>query len=140
MAGSGPWCGWEDFQVKIDSMLLVAGLVLLALGLLCGALLLLIPLGLIGGTAGIALWILFPVLAVGGYLLAASAAGDRNAAALTRGSGAVLIVLALAAAVALVLQAASIFEPAGSTLSLWYVLVLGLTLGATGLASRKTAT
>jgi hypothetical protein len=47
------------------------------------------------------------------------------------------MVLALAAAIALVLQAASIFEPAGSTLSLWYVLVLGIVLGAMGLASRR---
>jgi hypothetical protein len=82
-------------------MVYVAGIVLLALGIACGALLLLIPLGV---------------------------------------TGAILMLLALGAAIALVLQAASLFEPAGSTLSLWYVLVLGLLLGATGLATRKTAT
>ncbi len=121
-------------------MMFIAGIVLLALGLGCGALLLLIPMGVIQGTAGIALWVLFPVFAIGGYFLAASAAADRNAAMLSRGTGAVLMLLALAAAIVLVLQAASMFEPSGSTLSLWYVLVLGIVMGITGLATRKTAT
>jgi hypothetical protein len=114
----------------------IAGIVLLALGLGCGALLLLIPMGVIEGNAGLALWVLFPLFAIGGYFLAASAAANRNAAALSRGTGAVLMLLALAAAVILVLQAAAIVQPAGSTLSLWYVLVLGLVLGVTGLATK----
>jgi hypothetical protein len=117
-------------------MLLGAGLVLLALGLLCGGLLLLIPLGLVPGEVGVTLWVLFPLFAGGGYLLSASAANDRNAAMLTRASGAVLLLLALAAAVALVLKAASILHTESDTLSLWYVLVVGLVLGITGVASR----
>jgi len=117
-------------------MMFIAGIVLLALGLGCGALLLLIPMGVVVGNAGLALWLLFPLFAVGGYFLAASAAEDRNAAALSRGTGAVLMILALAAAVILVLHAAAILQPQGSTLSLWYVLVLGIVLGATGLATR----
>ena len=117
-------------------MTFIAGIVLLALGLGCGALLLLIPMGVIEGNAGLALWVLFPLFAVGGYFLAASAAANRNAAALSRGTGAVLMLLALAAAVILVLHAAAIVQPAGSTLSLWYVLVLGLVLGVTGLATK----
>jgi|RhiMethySRZTD1v2_1073278.scaffolds.fasta_scaffold02547_12 hypothetical protein len=120
-------------------MMFIAGLVLLALGLLCGVLLLLIPLGAVEGVAGMTLWVLFPVFAVAGYLMAASAAGNQNAALLTRASGAALMVLALASAVVLVLQAAAIFSPAGDTLSLWYVLVLGIALGAMGLASRRRA-
>ena len=55
---------------------------------------------------------------------------------LSRASGAVLMLLALAAAIVLVLQAAALFPPAGDTLSLWYVLALGIVLGATGLASH----
>src|SRR5690349_16587488 len=117
----------------------IAGIVLLALGLGCGALLLLIPMGVIDGNAGLALWILFPVFAIGGYFLAASAAPNRSAGALPRGTGAVLMLLALAAAVILVLQAAAIVQPTGSTLSLWYVLILGIVLGATGLATRPDA-
>jgi len=119
-------------------MIFVAGIVLLALGLFAGALLLLIPLGVIEGAAGIALWVLFPVFAIGGYLMAASAANDSILPMLSRASGAILVLLALAAAVALVLQAAALFQPAGDTLSLWYVLALGIVLGATGLASHRT--
>jgi hypothetical protein len=118
-------------------MLVAAGLILLVLGILCGALMLLIPLGIITGTVGLTLWLLFPVFAIGGYLMAAAAARDSGSALLTRGSGLVLMLLALAAAIALVLDAASLFEPSGSTLSLWYVLVLGIVLGAMGLASRR---
>ena len=122
-------------------MMLIAGLVLLALGLLCGALLLLIPLGVVPGSANLALWVLFPAFAIGGYFMAASAAADGDAAKITRAIGGVLMLLALAAAVALVLQAASIM-PGGDSLSLWYVLVVGLVLGGMGIASRpdrKTA-
>jgi hypothetical protein len=117
-------------------MLLVAGIVLLALGLLCGALLLLIPLGLIPGDSSVALWVLFPLFAVGGYLLSAAAARDRNAVVLTRASGGVLLAMALAAALALVLRAASILHTETGTLSLWYVLVIGLVLGIMGVASK----
>lgn len=121
-------------------MFLAAGIVLLLLGLFTGALLLLIPLGMVPGQANLALWILFPLFAIGGYFMAAAAARDDGAAKLTRASGAVMMVLALAAAIALVLDAAAMFEPAGSTLSFWYVLVIGIVLGGTGLASRRTAT
>ena len=121
-------------------MLLASGIVLLALGLLCGALLLLIPLGLIAGEAGMALWVLFPLFAVSGYLLSAAAARDRNAAVLTRASGGVLLLMALAAAVALVLKAASIVHTESGTLSLWYVLVIGLVLGIMGVATRPDRT
>jgi hypothetical protein len=116
-------------------MMFIAGLVLLALGLLCGALLLLIPLGVVPGSANLALWLLFPAFAIAGYFMAASAAANRGAAAITRASGGVLMLLALAAAVALVLQAAAIV-PSTESLSLWYVLVVGLVLGGMGIASR----
>jgi hypothetical protein len=116
-------------------MMLVAGLVLLALGLLCGSLLLLIPLGVVPGNANLALWVLFPLFAVAGYFMAASAAANRGAATITRASGGVLMLLALAAAVVLVLQAAAIVQ-SGDSLSLWYVLVVGLVLGGMGIASR----
>jgi len=121
-------------------MLVIAGLVLLVLGILCGALMLLIPLGMVEGAVGLALWIFFPLFSVAGYLMAA-AATRRNGAVpmMSQVSGAVLVVLALAAAIALVLQAASLFNPAGDTLSLWYVLAIGIVLGAMGLATRKSA-
>ena len=117
-------------------MMFIAGLVLLALGVLCGALLLLIPLGLVPGSTNMALWLLFPVFAVSGYFMAASAAANKGAATITRASGAVLMLLALAAAVALVLKAAALIHPEGDTLALWYVLVVGLVLGGMGIATR----
>jgi hypothetical protein len=46
-------------------MIFAAGLVLLVLGPSLRALLLLIPLGVIEGAAGMTLWVLFPVFAVG---------------------------------------------------------------------------
>ena len=118
-------------------MIVIAGFVLLALGIVCGALMLLIPLGVVEGTLGLALWVLFPLFSIGGYLMAASASGNTAVPILSRTSGAVMMLLALAAAIALVLHAASIFQPVGDTLPLWYVLAIGGFLGATGLASRK---
>jgi hypothetical protein len=117
-------------------MMFIAGLFLLLLGLLCGVLLVLIPVGVVPGSAGLALWVLFPLFTIAGYFMAASAARDRNAAVLTRASGAVLVVLALAAAGILVMKAAALIHPEGDTLSLWYVLVVGLVLGGMGIASR----
>lgn len=115
-------------------MLLVSGLVLLALGLFCGLALVLTPLGFVEAS-GIALWILFPLFTVGGYFMAAAPAENRNLAMLSRASGALLLLLALASAVVLVLQGASVIEPRAGTMSLWYVLVVGLVLGASGLAA-----
>lgn len=119
-------------------MLFAAGLVLLALGIFSGAVLLLAPLGVLEATASLTLWILFPVFTVAGYFLAAAPAENRSIPTLSRISGGSLLLLALAAGVALVLQASAIIEPRAGTGSLWYVLVLGLLLGGSGLAAHKT--
>jgi hypothetical protein len=121
-------------------MLFAAGLVLLLLGVLSGAILVLAPLGLTGATAGAALWILFPLFTISGYLLAALPARTVALSWLTRGSGIVLLVLALAAAVALVLQSSALLESRGDSLSLWYVLAVGLVLGSTGVATFRKGT
>src|SRR5688572_4511691 len=105
-------------------MLFAAGLVLLVLGILSGAILVLAPLGLTGASAGLTLWILFPVFTVMGYLLAALPARTTALSWLTRASGVVLLTLALMAGVALVLQGGSMVESRGDTLSLWYVLAI----------------
>jgi hypothetical protein len=118
-------------------MLFVAGLVILALGIFSGAILLLAPLGVIEATAGLTLWVLFPLFTIGGYLLAASAAQDSMLPLLSRATGAVLLLLALAAGVVLVLQGSSIMEARASSMSLWYVLVIGLLGGASGLAAHR---
>ena len=118
-------------------MVFAAGLVLLALGLFAGAVLVFAPLGLLGFSAGWTLWVLFPAFTIGGYLLAAMPAADRDIPWLSRIAGGLLLVLALCAAVALVLQGGAIIEPAAGTFSLWYVLAIGLVLGAMGLAAHR---
>jgi hypothetical protein len=117
-------------------MLLIAGLFLLALGLFSGTYLVLVPLGLVGGTAGLTLWILFPAFTIAGYLMAAIPAERTALPLLSRVTGALLVLLALASAAGLVLQASSVIESRGETFSLWYVLCLGIVLGAAGLASH----
>lgn len=121
-------------------MLFVTGLVLLVLGVLSGAILVMAPLGIAGASAGLALWILFPVFTIGGYLLAALPARTPALIWLTRGSGVALLALALVAAIALVLQAGAIVQSTGSSLALWYVLAVGLVLGSTGVATFRSGT
>jgi hypothetical protein len=117
-------------------MLFVAGLFLLALGLLSGVFLLLFPLGVIAGAPGTALWVLFPVFTVLGYLMAAAPARDSMVPLLSRITGALLILMALAAAAVLVLQGGGVVAPCDDVTPLWYVLGVGIVLGAAGLASH----
>ena len=95
------------------------------------------PLGLVGGTAGPTLWVLFPTFTVVGYLMAAAPAQNRTLPALSRITGVTLLALALIAAIALVLEGGSIVQARGDTFSLWYVLGIGLVLGAAGLSSHR---
>jgi hypothetical protein len=118
-------------------MLLISGLFLLALGLFCGAFLVLVPLGLVNGSAGLVLWILFPAFTIAGYLMAAIPTEKTVLPLLSKVTGAILIVLALASAAALVMQGSAVIETKGDSLSLWYVLVLGFVLGAAGLTSHR---
>lgn len=119
-------------------MLFAGGLILLALGIFSGAVLLLAPLGLIPATAGLTLWILFPLFTIGGYFLAAAPADNKHLPILSRVSGVLLLLLALGAGIVLVLQAAAMIETTASSMSLWYVLFIGLALGASGLAAHRT--
>lgn len=118
-------------------MLLIAGLFLLGLGLFSGTYLVLIPLGLVGGTAGLTLWILFPAFTIAGYLMAAIPAEKSALPLLSRLTGGLLVLLALVSAAGLVLQGSSMIESRGDSFSLWYVLFLGLLLGAAGLSSHR---
>ena len=120
-------------------MLVVAGFILFLLGALSGVWLVLAPFGFVGGPPGLALWAFFPVFTVVGYLLAAAPSRDTSLPLLSRGAGAILLLLALAAAVGLVLEAMKLVVAMSDTASLWYVLVIGLVLGAGGLASHRGA-
>lgn len=117
-------------------MLFAAGIVLLVLGLFSGAILLLGPLGVVPEAPGYTLWILFPAFTVVGYLMAAAPARDSSLPILSRITGALLMLLALAAGIGLVLQGGAIVTKHTDTTALWYVLVLGIVLGAAGLASH----
>jgi hypothetical protein len=118
-------------------MLLITGLVFLALGLLSGAFLVLVPAGLIDRAAGLTLWALFPALTIMGYLMAALSMKPGTLPILSRVSGALLLLLALVAAVTLVLQGGAIIEARADTFSLWYVLALGVALGAAGVSTHR---
>jgi hypothetical protein len=118
-------------------MLLITGLVFLALGLLSGAFLVLVPAGLIDRAAGLTLWALFPALTIMGYLMAALSMRPGTLPILSRVSGALLLLLALVAAVTLVLQGGAIIEARADTFSLWYVLALGVALGAAGVSTHR---
>lgn len=118
-------------------MLLIAGLFLLALGLFSGAFLVLIALGLVDGAAGLTLWILFPAFTIAGYFMAAIPTEKTALPLLSRVTGGLLVLLALVAAAALVLRASDILASAGDSFSLWYVLVVGLVLGAAGISAHR---
>jgi len=121
-------------------ILAIVGGALLALGMFAGVVLVLVPLGLAALDSGAMLWVLFPLLSVTGYTLFATGAKVGNFRALSFAVSCLLLVLALASAAGLVLEATALIHPSGNTLSLWYVLAVAGLLGTIGAAaSSKTA-
>jgi hypothetical protein len=117
-------------------MMLIAGAVLLVLGLASGVILVLAPFGLGGVEPSWVTWAMFPALSLGGYLFVALAARADAIAPLSRIAGGLLLALAVLAVVGLFLAGNAIVAPTGATLSLWYVLAIGLVLGPAGLWFR----
>jgi len=115
--------------------LLLAGSFLIALGVFSGAVLVLVPLGLVAWKAGPVLWVLFPLFCVSGYILFVMGGRVTQIRPLSVAVSVVLLLLAMAAAAALVMQAAGVVPAAGDTLSLWYVLGVAGVLGIMGAAS-----
>jgi hypothetical protein len=115
-------------------MLIFAGTLLLVLGLLSGLFLLLAPFGIGPEAPGLTTWIFFPGLTLVGFVLLAVGARIPLVSTLARAGGACLVMLALAAAVGLFLFGNGLVRQVGDTLSLWYVLGVGLALGASGFA------
>jgi hypothetical protein len=111
------------------------GAFLLLLGLFSGAVLTLVPLGFVPWRADFVLWVLFPLFSLLGYALVVVGARSSGARLYTMLSSAVLLVLAGAAALGLVMRAASIVSSPEPSLSLWYVLVVAGVLGIAGAAS-----
>ena len=116
-------------------ILLVAGLALLAMGLFSGVVLVAAPLGRAAWSPGLMLWIFFPVFTVAGYVLAVIGGKDSQFRGLSMLLSCLLVLLALASAAGLVLEAASVVKAADNTLSLWYVLLVAGLVGVVGAAS-----
>ena len=111
-------------------MLKITGAIFLLIGLATGAALVASPFGLLAGApSSVAAWLLFPGgFAAGSVLLAL---GDRRHELgwLWRICAASLLVLATASALGLALPVLGVVEPAGQTVSLWYVLLLSGLIG-----------
>jgi hypothetical protein len=116
-------------------MLLLAGVLLLALGLLSGAALVLASFGILAAVPGFTLWVTFPLLCLAGFALVAVQAKPALVRMVSLVSSGLLLVLALASIAALVLGAAALVPAPASSASLWFVLVVGGVLGSVGAAS-----
>ncbi|MFM1988365.1 MAG: hypothetical protein RJA99_1322 [Pseudomonadota bacterium] len=115
-------------------VLSIVGVMVLALGLVCGGVMVAVPLGLASLSAGPVLWVLFPAFCLGGFALLATGARPAALRGPMRAVSVALLALALASAAGLVMTAAAMREAAGSTLPLWYVLAIAGTLGTVGAA------
>jgi hypothetical protein len=116
----------------------IAGAVFLVLGLASGLALTAAPFGLGPAQPQLVAWVLFPLLTIGGYLLLAVASRGPAVARISRSAGAALLVLAVAATVGLFLVGNALVAPTAGTVSLWYVLLIGLVLGTAGLSFRRS--
>lgn len=115
-------------------MLVVTGAVLLLLGLAAGAVLLCVPPGWIAAQPGYLTWAAFPLFSALGYLLLIAATDTRVAAMVTRFTAVVTVLLALAAALVLFAADNGWLAMAGGSWPLWYVMLIGLPAGVSGLA------
>jgi hypothetical protein len=118
-------------------MLMICGAVLLVLGLVSGALLAASPFGLGPAQPELVTWLLFPAFTLIGYAFLILPARTSQVILVTRICGGALMLLATAAAVGLFAASTGFAAPSGSTLVLWYVLVVGLLLGPAGLAVKS---
>lgn len=118
-------------------MIALAGMVLLAFGLLSGLVLVLSPLGLLPPASGVTLWVLFPLFSLAGYFLFVLPSGTAGIRRLSRVAGAGLLLLALVAAGGLLLQALTLVTSEAGTGSLWYVMLVGMVLGTPALLTTQ---
>jgi hypothetical protein len=116
-------------------MLLFVGVLLLALGLLSGAALVLASFGLLAANTGFTLWVTFPLLCLLGFSFVAAQAGPALVRTVSLVASGLMLALALASITALVLGAASLSPAPASPAPLWFVLVVGVSLGSIGAAS-----
>ncbi len=118
-------------------MLVLAGALLLALGIASGVFLALAPFGFVAPAPGLALWLLFPLFTGAGYILLAFPSRPPALVVLSKVAGGILLALAVLAAVGLFVAASDTLPVKGPTVALWYVLALGLLLGVAGLSAHR---
>ncbi|MBL8515389.1 MAG: hypothetical protein JNM76_00355 [Betaproteobacteria bacterium] len=121
-------------------MMMACGGLLLLMGVLSGLLLTGSPFGLGSENLGWVTWVLFPGFTLIGYAFLILPARTAQVVMITRVCGGLLLLLATLAAVGLFVSATGVKPAVGDTLVLWYVLVLGLILGPTGLAVQPEKT
>lgn len=105
-------------------MLRTSGLVLALVGLGAGLFLLAGSFGLTPRAPGAETWILFPACVFGGLVLAALGSGKAALPVLLKVAGGALVLLAVAAAVGLLLDATGFARTTTGSRSLWYLLVV----------------
>jgi hypothetical protein len=115
-------------------LLLIVGAVLVSLGLLCGTVLVGVPLGLVAAEPNQVLALLFPVFTVIGFILCMVGGRNAHIHLISKVATGLLLILALCSAVFIVLSAASI-RSVTSTGSLWYVMVVAGVIGTFGAAT-----
>ncbi len=118
-------------------MIVIVGAVFQLLGLLSGLFLTLAPFGLGPAMPGAVTWIMFPALCIAGYILLAMAARTTPISMVSTVVGGALLVLGLLATIGLFIAANGLIASIGSTVSLWYVAVVGFVLGGAGFSLRR---
>ena len=121
-------------------MVLIIGVLIIALGLLSGGALVLASFGVLGADPGFTLWVTFPLLCLFGFTLIATQAKLAVVRMVSLGAAAILLLLAVASIAGLVLGAANLVHIPGRSAPLWFVFVVGATLGSVGAASFGRAT
>ena len=120
-------------------MIVFTGGLLLALGLISGGFLLLAPFGVGPASPGVTTWILFPGFTIVGYILFAASARIAIISMASKIAGALLLLLAVGAAAALFATSNGLVKSIADPLALWYVMGVGLLLGASGFAIARVS-
>ncbi len=117
----------------------IAGVLLAILGLVTGIVLVGQPLGLLATNGTMMLWVLFPLFTTVGYVMLVVGARTSQLAMPSRVLAGLMLLLALAAAAGLTLDATGVRSVGTGAASLWYVLVGAGLLGSIGAASFRRA-
>src|SRR6202051_424041 len=120
-------------------MIVFTGALLLVLGLVSGGFLLLAPFGIGPASPGVTTWILFPGFTIVGYILFAASARIAIISMGSKIAGALLLLLAVGAAAALFATSNGLVKSITDPLALWYVMGVGLLLGASGFAIARVS-